>query len=42
MTLHPTPVSPVPEETARIVRAAVPKGNVYCLCADARCARQYL
>jgi transposase len=29
MTLHPTPVSPVPEETARIARAAVPKGNVY-------------
>src|SRR5262245_19314977 len=29
MTLHPTPVSPVPEETARIARAAVPKGNLY-------------
>jgi transposase len=29
MTLHPTPVSPVPEETARIARAAVPKGHVY-------------
>jgi transposase len=29
MTLHPTPGSPVPEETARIARAAVPKGNVY-------------
>jgi transposase len=29
MTLHPTPVSPVPEETARIARAAIPKGNVY-------------
>ena len=28
MTLHPTPVTPVPEETARIARAAVPKGNV--------------
>src|SRR5690348_11408288 len=28
MTLRPTPVSPVPEETARIARAAVPKGNV--------------
>jgi transposase len=27
MTLHPTPVSPVPEETIRIARAAVPKGN---------------
>jgi transposase len=29
MTLHPTPVSPVPDETARIARAAVPKGKVY-------------
>jgi transposase len=29
MTLHLTPVTPVPEETARIARAAVPKGNVY-------------
>jgi hypothetical protein len=29
MTLHPTPMSPVPEETARIARAAVPKGKVY-------------
>jgi transposase len=28
MTLHPTPVSPVPEETIRIARAAVPKGNI--------------
>jgi transposase len=29
MRLHPTPVTPVPEETARVARAAVPKGNVY-------------
>jgi transposase len=29
MTLHPTPVSPVPDETARIARAALPKSNVY-------------
>jgi transposase len=29
MTLHPTPVTPVPEETARVARAAVPNGNVY-------------
>ena len=29
MTLHPTPVTPIPEETARVARAAVPKGNVY-------------
>jgi transposase len=29
MTLHPTPVSPVPDETARSARAAGPKGNIY-------------
>jgi transposase len=29
MTLHPSPVTPIPEETARVARAAVPKGNVY-------------
>jgi transposase len=29
MTLHPTPVTPVPEETVRVARAAVPNGNVY-------------
>jgi transposase len=29
MTLHATPVTPVPEETARVAQAAVPKGNVY-------------
>jgi transposase len=29
MTLHPTPVSPVAEQTIRIARAAVPKGNIY-------------
>ena len=29
MTLHPTPVTPVPEETARVARAAVPNGNIY-------------
>lgn len=29
MTLHPTPITAVPEETARVARAAVPKGNVY-------------
>jgi transposase len=28
MTLHTPPVSPVPEETARIARAAVPQGTV--------------
>jgi transposase len=29
MTLHPTPITPVREETVRVARAAVPKGNVY-------------
>ncbi|MHB8597169.1 MAG: IS1182 family transposase [Ktedonobacteraceae bacterium] len=29
MSLKPTPIGPVPEETARITRAAYPKGNIY-------------
>jgi transposase len=29
MTLRPEPVAPVPEETARVARAAFPKGNLY-------------
>jgi transposase len=29
MSLKPEPVGPVPEETARIARAAFPKGNLY-------------
>ena len=29
MTLHPQAVGPVPEETARVARAACPKGNPY-------------
>ena len=29
MTLHPTPMTPVPEETARVARAAFPSGNMY-------------
>lgn len=29
MSLHPVPVGPIPEETARVARAAFPKGNVY-------------
>ena len=29
MSLRPAPVGPVPEETARIARAAFPKGSVY-------------
>ncbi len=29
MSLHSKSIEPVPEETARIARAAFPKGNVY-------------
>src|SRR5512142_400942 len=29
MSLKPHPIPPVPEETARVARAAYPKGNVY-------------
>lgn len=29
MSLQPQAVSPVPEDTARVARAAFPKGNVY-------------
>jgi transposase len=29
MSVHPSPMGPVPEETARVARAACPKGNVY-------------
>ncbi len=29
MSLKPEPIDPVPEETARIARAAFPKGNLY-------------
>jgi len=29
MSLHPQPLVPVPEETARVARAAYPKGNLY-------------
>ena len=29
MSLHPQPIEPIPEETARVARAAFPKGNPY-------------
>jgi transposase len=29
MSLHPHPIDPIPEETARVARAAFPKGNPY-------------
>jgi hypothetical protein len=27
MSLHPHPIDPIPDETARVARAAFPKGN---------------
>jgi transposase len=27
--MHPQPIAPVPEDTARMAKAAFPKGNVY-------------
>jgi hypothetical protein len=29
MSMHPQPIAPVPEDTARVARAAFPKGSVY-------------
>ncbi len=29
MSLHPSPVPPVPDETLRVARAAFPRGNLY-------------
>lgn len=29
MSLHPQPITPVPEDTVRVARAAFPKGNMY-------------
>lgn len=29
MSLHPQPIAPVPEQTARVAAAAFPKGNPY-------------
>jgi transposase len=34
MSLHPAPLGPVPEETARVARAAFPKGTLYLLLRD--------
>src|SRR5262245_20970441 len=31
MSLHPQPITPVPEQTARVAAAAFPKGNPYLL-----------
>jgi transposase len=28
MSMHPSPIEPVPEETARVARAAFRKGNL--------------
>ena len=35
MSLHPQPVPLVPEETARVARAAFPHGNLYLVMRDA-------
>ena len=35
MSLHPEPIGPVPEETARVAQAAFPLGNVYLRLHDA-------
>lgn len=35
MSLHPEPIHPVPEETARVARAAFPKGTTYTRMRDA-------
>src|SRR5579884_575510 len=35
MSLKPQPIGPIPEETARIARAAYPKGNIYLKLRDA-------
>ena len=32
MTLHPTPITPIPEETARIAHAAFPRATSACRC----------
>ena len=32
MSMKPQEISPVPEETARVARAANPKGNIICGC----------
>jgi transposase len=29
MSMHPQRIGPVPEDTARVARAAFPKGNLY-------------
>jgi transposase len=34
MSLDPSPIEPVPEETARVARAIFPKGNRYLLLRD--------
>ena len=35
MSLQPEPAGPVPDETARVARAAFPQGNAYMLMRDA-------
>jgi transposase len=35
MSLHPQPIPPIPEETARVARIAFPRGNLYLMMRDA-------
>jgi transposase len=35
VSMHPQPIAPVPEDTARVAKAAFPKGNVYMHMRDA-------
>ena len=37
MSLKPVPIGPVPEHTARIARAAFPKGNFHLTLRDELC-----
>jgi transposase len=34
MSLHPQPIPPIPEETARVARTAFPHGHVYLMMRD--------
>jgi transposase len=34
MSLHPQPIPPIPEETARVARTAFPRGNLYLMMRD--------
>ena len=42
MSMHPQPIGPVPEDTARVARAAFPKGNVSLELGRPKCAAEIL